>query len=193
MSTTTLMSSASDLVSDTLVVGKATFSSRSGRAILAAQVGQGALLYSISSWGPLYLELVGASAAAASGTASGQGGGSLPGYQRCAGGEKATLSVGASDLVPRLRHQVGQVGAVEAATAQTKRATQGGAGRHTRRDPAMAELSTAPRWPPTRRRLRRAAAVAAWCGAARRGSEEGAVGRGARGALSAEWILASSH
>ena len=71
MSTTTLMSAASDLVSDTLVVGKATFSSRSGRAILAAQVGQGALLYSISSWGPLYLERVGASAAAASGTASG--------------------------------------------------------------------------------------------------------------------------
>ena len=37
-------------------MASATVSSRSGRAIIAAQIGQGALLYSIASWGPLYLE-----------------------------------------------------------------------------------------------------------------------------------------
>jgi hypothetical protein len=45
---------------DTLSIAKETLSSKSGRAILAAQVGQGALLYSIASWGPLYLERVNA-------------------------------------------------------------------------------------------------------------------------------------
>ena len=41
---------------DALSVASATVSSPSGRAIIAAQIGQGALLYSIASWGPLYLE-----------------------------------------------------------------------------------------------------------------------------------------
>mmetsp|Transcript_25478 Transcript_25478/g.53329 ORF Transcript_25478/g.53329 Transcript_25478/m.53329 type:complete len:693 (+) Transcript_25478:80-2158(+) len=44
---------------DTLKIAKETLSSKSGRAILAAQIGQGALLYTIASWGPLYLERVG--------------------------------------------------------------------------------------------------------------------------------------
>ncbi len=44
---------------DTLKIAKETISSKSGRAILAAQIGQGALLYTIASWGPLYLERVG--------------------------------------------------------------------------------------------------------------------------------------
>lgn len=35
---------------------KATLISKSGRAILAAQIGQGALMYTVASWGPLYLE-----------------------------------------------------------------------------------------------------------------------------------------
>ena len=39
-------------------IAKETLSSRSGRAIVAAQIGQGALLYSVSSWGPLYLERI---------------------------------------------------------------------------------------------------------------------------------------
>jgi len=43
---------------DTIAIAKETLSSKSGRAIIAAQVGQGALLYSIASWGPLYLERV---------------------------------------------------------------------------------------------------------------------------------------
>jgi hypothetical protein len=43
---------------DALSIANATFSSRSGRAIIMAQIGQGALLYSIASWGPLYLERV---------------------------------------------------------------------------------------------------------------------------------------
>ena len=60
---TTISTAASDLLSDTIAVGKATLSSKSGRAILAAQVGQGALLYSIASWGPLYLERVGSASA----------------------------------------------------------------------------------------------------------------------------------
>ena len=54
-----LLSSARDLFLDTVEVNKATVASTSGRAILAAQVGQGALLYSIASWGPLYLERMG--------------------------------------------------------------------------------------------------------------------------------------
>lgn len=44
---------------ETLTVAKETLTSKSGRAILAAQIGQGALLYSIASWGPLYLERIG--------------------------------------------------------------------------------------------------------------------------------------
>ena len=47
-----------ELLEDTISIAKTTLSSKSGRAILAAQVGQGALLYSIASWGPLYLERV---------------------------------------------------------------------------------------------------------------------------------------
>ena len=123
MSTTTLMSAASDLVSDTLVVGKATFSSRSGRAILAAQVGQGALLYSISSWGPLYLERVGASAAAASGTASGNE----------AAVTAAAATAAASLILPQLTQAAVGVGvgtasdglAQKLGTVTTRRALQG--------------------------------------------------------------------
>ncbi|EJK47640.1 hypothetical protein THAOC_33624, partial [Thalassiosira oceanica] len=54
-----LAAGAKDLISDTVDVARETVLSRSGRAILAAQVGQGALLYSIASWGPLYLERLG--------------------------------------------------------------------------------------------------------------------------------------
>ncbi|EJK58695.1 hypothetical protein THAOC_21159 [Thalassiosira oceanica] len=54
-----LAAGAKDLLSDTVDVARETVLSRSGRAILAAQVGQGALLYSIASWGPLYLERLG--------------------------------------------------------------------------------------------------------------------------------------
>lgn len=43
---------------DTISLAMQTLQSKSGRAILAAQIGQGALLYSIASWGPLYLERV---------------------------------------------------------------------------------------------------------------------------------------
>ncbi|KAL9179717.1 hypothetical protein ACHAXT_009007 [Thalassiosira profunda] len=45
---------------ESLSVVRETLASQSGRAIVAAQVGQGALLYSIASWGPLYLERVNA-------------------------------------------------------------------------------------------------------------------------------------
>lgn len=44
---------------DLISITKQCLASTSGRAILAAQIGQGALLYSISSWGPLYLERIG--------------------------------------------------------------------------------------------------------------------------------------
>jgi MFS family permease len=48
-----------DVWKDTVSIAKQCFDSKSGRAILAAQIGQGALLYSIASWGPLYLERIG--------------------------------------------------------------------------------------------------------------------------------------
>ena len=120
---TDTMSLASDLVCDTLVVGKATISSRSGRAILAAQVGQGALLYSISSWGPLYLERVGASAAAASGTASGNE----------AAVTAAAATAAASLILPQLTQAAVGVGvgtasdivAQKVGTVATRRALQG--------------------------------------------------------------------
>jgi hypothetical protein len=43
---------------ETQLIVKSTLSSKSGRAIILAQIGQGALLYSIASWGPLYLERI---------------------------------------------------------------------------------------------------------------------------------------
>ena len=46
------------VMEDTIAIAKETISTKSGRAIIAAQIGQGALLYSIASWGPLYLERV---------------------------------------------------------------------------------------------------------------------------------------
>ena len=49
-----------NLWKDALSIVNATLSSKSGRAIIAAQIGQGALLYSIASWGPLYLERINA-------------------------------------------------------------------------------------------------------------------------------------
>ena len=51
-------STQSNLWDDTVNIAKETLSSKSGRAILAAQIGQGALLYTIASWGPLYLERI---------------------------------------------------------------------------------------------------------------------------------------
>ena len=57
--TGSLTAGAKELISDTVDVARETASSRSGRAILAAQAGQGALLYSVASWGPLYLERLG--------------------------------------------------------------------------------------------------------------------------------------
>ncbi|KAL3802164.1 hypothetical protein ACHAWO_007804 [Cyclotella atomus] len=54
-----LSSQNGDLIRDTTSIATQCIQSKSGRAILAAQIGQGSLLYSISSWGPLYLERVG--------------------------------------------------------------------------------------------------------------------------------------
>ena len=54
--TDTTSSSTMAIMDDAIAIVKETLSSKSGRAIVAAQVGQGALLYSIASWGPLYLE-----------------------------------------------------------------------------------------------------------------------------------------
>ena len=48
-----------DIWKDLISITKQCLASTSGRAILAAQIGQGALLYSIASWGPLYLERIG--------------------------------------------------------------------------------------------------------------------------------------
>lgn len=53
------MSVPNDVWNDTISIGKQCLGSKSGRAILVAQIGQGALLYSIASWGPLYLERIG--------------------------------------------------------------------------------------------------------------------------------------
>jgi len=55
-STESIMRKANNIWEDTLSIANETISSKSGRAILSAQVGQGALLYSISSYSPLYLE-----------------------------------------------------------------------------------------------------------------------------------------
>ena len=57
-STDILSSSAMVIMKDVITIAKETLSSKSGRAIVAAQIGQGALLYSIASWGPLYLERI---------------------------------------------------------------------------------------------------------------------------------------
>eukprot|EP00984_Skeletonema_dohrnii_P017307 scaffold7862_cov94-Skeletonema_dohrnii-CCMP3373.AAC.4 len=57
-STDMLSSSAMVIMKDVIAIAKETLSSKSGRAIVAAQIGQGALLYSIASWGPLYLERI---------------------------------------------------------------------------------------------------------------------------------------
>lgn len=51
-----------NLWKETQLIVKATLLSKSGRAIILAQIGQGALLYSIASWGPFYLERIAASA-----------------------------------------------------------------------------------------------------------------------------------
>jgi len=51
-----IISSLTSLVLDAVDVARATVKSSSGRAILAAQVGQGALIFTLSTWGPLYLE-----------------------------------------------------------------------------------------------------------------------------------------
>eukprot|EP00985_Skeletonema_marinoi_P016010 scaffold8471_cov124-Skeletonema_marinoi.AAC.4 len=53
-----LSSSAMVIMKDVITIAKETLSAKSGRAIVAAQIGQGALLYSIASWGPLYLERI---------------------------------------------------------------------------------------------------------------------------------------
>ncbi|KAL7546032.1 hypothetical protein ACHAWF_009378, partial [Thalassiosira exigua] len=53
-----------NLWKETVSIAKETLASKSGRAVLAAQVGQGALLYSIASFGPLYLERVGGASVA---------------------------------------------------------------------------------------------------------------------------------
>jgi hypothetical protein len=47
-----------NLWKETQLIVKSTLSSKSGPAIILAQIGQGALLYSIASWGPLYLERI---------------------------------------------------------------------------------------------------------------------------------------
>ncbi|KAL7499058.1 hypothetical protein ACHAWT_008018 [Skeletonema menzelii] len=57
-STDTISSITMAIMDDAIAIVKETLSSKSGRAIVAAQIGQGALLYSIASWGPLYLERI---------------------------------------------------------------------------------------------------------------------------------------
>ncbi len=57
-STAALSGSTMVMMKDAFEIAKETLSSKSGRAIIAAQIGQGALLYSIASWGPLYLERI---------------------------------------------------------------------------------------------------------------------------------------
>ena len=58
-STATLWSSTTMVMMKVAAaIATETLSSKSGRAIIAAQIGQGALLYSIASWGPLYLERI---------------------------------------------------------------------------------------------------------------------------------------
>lgn len=57
-STESIMRKANNIWEDTLSIANETISSESGRALLSAQVGQGALLYSIASYSPLYLERV---------------------------------------------------------------------------------------------------------------------------------------
>lgn len=123
--TTAISTAASDLLSDTIAVGKATLSSKSGRAILAAQVGQGALLYSIASWGPLYLERVGSASAT---TAANQ----------VAGGNEAAITAAAaaaaaSLVLPQLTQAAVGVGvgtasdvlAQKVGTVTTRRLLQG--------------------------------------------------------------------
>ena len=56
--TENIMQKANNIWEDTISIANETISSKSGRAILSAQVGQGALLYSIASYSPLYLERV---------------------------------------------------------------------------------------------------------------------------------------
>ena len=56
--TESIMQKANNIWEDTISIANETISSKSGRAILSAQVGQGALLYSIASYSPLYLERV---------------------------------------------------------------------------------------------------------------------------------------
>ena len=57
-STESIVQKTNNIWEDTLSIANETISSKSGRAILSAQVGQGALLYSIASYSPLYLERV---------------------------------------------------------------------------------------------------------------------------------------
>jgi hypothetical protein len=52
-----------NLWKETQLIVISTLSSKSGRAIILAQIGQGALLYSIASWGPLYMERIATSPA----------------------------------------------------------------------------------------------------------------------------------
>ena len=56
--TESIMQKANNIWEDTISIANETISSKSGRAILSAQIGQGALLYSIASYSPLYLERV---------------------------------------------------------------------------------------------------------------------------------------
>ena len=94
-----------NLVIDTINVGKATISSTSGRAIIAAQIGQGALLYSIASWGPLYIEqVVGSVSSAAAGTAAAESG------SQAAAVTAAAAAAAAALIVPQLTQAVVGVG-----------------------------------------------------------------------------------
>ena len=54
------MTRSNNVWTDTVSIAKETISTKSGRAIIAAQISQGALLYSIASYAPLYLERINA-------------------------------------------------------------------------------------------------------------------------------------
>jgi len=123
-----LLSSIRSLAEDTIEVASATTSSAGGRAVLAAQAGQGALLYSIASWGPLYLERVGgvggvddaATAAAAAATSS-------------AATSAAAAAAATALILPQITQAIVLVGvgtvadtlSVKVGTIPTRRALQG--------------------------------------------------------------------
>mmetsp|Transcript_30609 Transcript_30609/g.44992 ORF Transcript_30609/g.44992 Transcript_30609/m.44992 type:complete len:491 (+) Transcript_30609:39-1511(+) len=105
------------ILSDARDVTMATLSSPSGRAILAAQFGQGALLYSLASWGPLYLERIEGAAAASSVATVASTVAAAPGAKVAAAAAAASLA-----LIPaQLTQAIVGVGVGSTSDALTKR------------------------------------------------------------------------